>query len=328
MSDLSDRIAGLTPEKRALLLKRLKKNLVTDDINISRRDDITSYPMSFAQQRMWFLNQWETDSPFYNVTSILQIKGDLDVERLQRCLDEVIQRHEILRAYFRIENGKPVQQIYPTLNLDYPFYDLSQLDQEQRKRQLQIITSRDTQKGFNLNSGPLIRCTFVKVDVSLFVVILTMHHIVTDGWSTGIINREISILYDSFSRGLATPLPEIPLQYSDYAAWEKNWLRKDIIQDKIRYWKEILANPNVYLDLPSDFPRPKVQSFRGAHQKILVPDEIKRKLVDLSQNREVSFFMVLLSVYAILLFRYSGQEDIRIGSPVANRNRTELETNI
>ena len=324
--DIQNRIADLTPEKRALLLKRLRKSPLDDETEkIAPRKDSSSYPMSFAQERMWFMNQWEPESPFYNITSVVKITGFLDVSALIRSIKTIYDRHEILHARFVIQNGGPVQIVENRLDLPIDYDDFSTHSIEQKQNDFINLADQEARNGFDLTCCPLLRVRIIKNSDTEFIFFLTMHHIISDGWSVNLFIKEVLFLYDQYRQKDSVDYPELPLQYFDYAEWQKEFLEGEKIKSELSYWKNEIRDGNVVLELPIDHPRPSVQTFNGAHTKIPLHQSITSKIRLLSQQEEASLFMIFLAVFQILLFRYSGQDDIRVGSPVINRSRREFE---
>ncbi|MBA2677961.1 MAG: non-ribosomal peptide synthetase, partial [Ktedonobacteraceae bacterium] len=317
-----------TAEKRALLEQILRKKVSKPK----------SYPLSYAQQRFWFLDQWEPGSSFYNVPLALKLTGTLHIAALERSFNAIVQRHSVLRATFAMEHGQPVQIIAPRLTLSLPVVDLSGTscspDDENEIAQdlaLQRSIALEGQKAFDLQHGPLIRTTLVRLSTHEHVLLLTMHHIVSDIWSMRLLFHEVAVLYEAYATGKEAHLPELPIQYTDFASWQRQWLEKPAKEGRspqeiqLAYWQEQLAGVPPVLDLPTDHPRPVVQTFRGAHHVFTLPVSLSRQMQALSRQERVTPFMILLAAFQVLLARYSSQADIVVGTPVTNRTRTELE---
>jgi non-ribosomal peptide synthetase component F len=317
----------LSPAKRALLEKRLRGEVESDSpLNvIPRRSSTAPAPLSFAQQRLWFLQQLEPDSPFYNEHGAIQLRGSLDVAALERSINEIVRRHETLRTTFEVVEGQPVQAIAPTLTLTLPVVNLCQLPESEQKAEVQRVATQQSQRTFDLVRGALLRWTLLQLGEQDYVLLVTMHHIIYDGWSFGVLVRELAALYDAFSHGKPSPLSELPIQYADFALWQRQWLTGEVLDAQLAYWKQQLGNPPPVLQLPTDYPRPAVQTFRGARTSFCVSADLTQALKVLSQNEDVTLFMTLLAAFKTLLYRYTNTEDIAIGSPVANRNRAEIE---
>ena len=287
-------------------------------VPVSRDEELL---LSFAQQRMWFLYQLDKESPFYNESCQLRIVGKLSVTALEQSINEIIRRHEALRTSFAVREGIPFQAIAPTFTINIPVIDLQSLP----FASVQQIVTQEVRKPFDLDSIPLLRATLLRQEVESHLLILTMHHIITDGWSMGIFFKELEVLYDAFTKGQPNPLPELTIQYADFALWQRKWLTKEVQEKQLEYWKQQLADAPPLLELPTDYPRPPVQTFFGATKKFQLEEHLTSQLITLSQKSGVTLFMTLLAAFGILLHRYSGQDDICIGSPFANRNRQEVD---
>ncbi|MEH1817514.1 MAG: amino acid adenylation domain-containing protein [Nostoc sp.] len=278
-------------------------------------------PLSFAQQRMWFLYHLESQSPFYNEGLQLRVAGVLNVEALQRSINEIIRRHEILRTTFPAVDGKPVQVISPSLTINIPVLDLQGL----KEAEVQQIVTKEARQPFDLSNAPLLRVTLLRLGSESHVLVLIMHHIITDGWSMGIFIQELSNLYRGFTVDSPLLLAELPIQYVDFAVWQRQWLTEAIQKQQLNYWKQQLADAPPLLELPTDKPRPAVQTFCGATQEFQIDQNLSKQIKTFSQQSGATLFHTLLAAFVVLMFRYSGQDDICIGSPIANRNRRELE---
>ena len=282
-------------------------------------------PLSFAQQRLWFLDQLEPGSPRYNVAIVLQITGRLDVQILQRTLDEILKRHESLRTVFAVNDGQPCQNILPVVTIQLPTVDLTEIaSQANRSLAIEQLTVEEAHRSFDLACGPLMRCRLLLLDQMQHVLILTLHHITFDGWSAAILMRELAVLYEAFSAGKAPPLPELRIQYADFAAWQAASLRKPGAAELLAYWKKQLANLSP-LRLPTDRPRRTVPSCRGARKWFSLSPTTTQALTALSRQENATLFMLLLTSFQTLLHRYTGQTDIVTGTPVAGRPHPELE---
>jgi FkbM family methyltransferase len=282
-------------------------------------------PVSFAQQRLWFLNRLEPDSAAYNVPVAVRLAGALEVEALGRALSEVVARHESLRTSFELGEGGPVQIIREPAPLRLEVNDLTILPEAERETEARRLAAEEAGRPFDLAAGPLVRVRLLKLAEEEHVLLLTMHHVVSDGWSMGVLVREVAALYEAFAAGRPSPLAELPVQYADYAAWQREWLQGEVLEEQLAYWKEQLAGAPPVLELPTDRPRPAVKSSRGAaHRFGLQPGALER-LKGLSRQENVTLFMTLLAAWQILLHRYSGQEEVVTGTPVANRTRPETQ---
>ncbi|NVJ07525.1 non-ribosomal peptide synthase/polyketide synthase, partial [Myxococcus sp. AM001] len=282
-------------------------------------------PLSFAQQRLWFLAQLEPGSIVYNVPASVRLSGALNVPALEESFDALVRRHEALRTTFRTEGGSPVQVVDPQGRARLDIVDLRSLPAARREEEAQRIAQEASQRPFDLESGPLLRLALLALSEQDHVLVLVMHHIVSDGWSMGLLVRELTELYAAFSQGQPSRLPELPLQYADYAVWQREWLQGDVLDAQLGYWRKQLAGAPVALELPTDRPRPAVQSLEGAY----VPFSLGRALSDavhaLARREGVTPFMVLLAAFQAVLARYSGQDDVSVGSPIAGRTRAETE---
>lgn len=288
-------------------------------------------PLSYSQERLWFLDQFEAGSASYNLPGAVRLTGELDRSVLRQSLNEIIRRHEVLRTTFAMEEGKAVQVIATALELDIEVTDLSGLPEELRESEVQRHLTADAQKPFDLAHGPLVRASLLALGSSkssgmtAHVLLFTLHHIVSDGWSSAILIREFITLYETYSKHQTSPLAELPIQYADYAIWQRNWLQGERLEQQVSYWKQQLAGAAAVLELPADRPRPVVQSYRGATLYTTVPQSVTEQLRLLGRQQDATLFMVLLAAFNVLLSRYSGQNDLCVGTPVANRNRLEIE---
>ncbi len=282
-------------------------------------------PLSFAQQRLWFLNQLEPDSPFYTMPAAVQLDGLLDVDALQHSLNEIAARHETLRTTFRTIDGQTVQRIAPSGAIAMPLVDLTGLDAPDQHAQVQQLIASAARQPFDLECGPLVRTTLIRLNARQHIFVLNMHHIVSDDWSMGQFIREIGILYQAWTTSTPPALPALPIQYADYAVWQRQWLQGDALSAQLGYWKQHLGGSLPVLDLPTDYPRPPVQTYRGARQTFALPPTLSDQLRTYSQQAGVTLFMTMLAAFQTLLYRYTGQPDVIVGSPIAGRNRSETE---
>jgi len=284
-----------------------------------------SIPLSFAQARLWFLDQLQPNSAFYNIPLALRLSGQLNIAALQSSINAIIQQHEALRTNFTTQEGQPVQVIASTKNLELLVVDLLHLRESEREIEAQRLVNEQANRPFNLEREPLLRGTVLQLGETEYVLLLTMHHIISDGWSMGVFVRELTELYKAFCTGAPPSLPELPVQYADFALWQRQWLQGEILVPQLDYWKEQLLDAPALLELPTDRPRPAVQTFRGGYYYTALSFELSAELTALSKRAGVTLFMTLFAVFGILLYRYSGQDDIVVGTPVANRNRREIE---
>ncbi|HEU5383697.1 MAG TPA: amino acid adenylation domain-containing protein [Ktedonobacteraceae bacterium] len=280
--------------------------------------------LSFAQQRLWFLDRLMPDLPFANISSAFKLTGELRIDVLRASLHAIVQRHESLRTTFVEQHGQPRQAIAPSLSLDLTVHDLQKGNRDQRWHQVEQFLAQETALPFDLRHGPLLRVHLLRLDTHEHVLVLSMHHIITDGWSMSVFWHELSVHYQALSQGQAATLPALPVQYADYTLWQRQWLQGDMLQHQVAYWKAHLAHlPQ--LDLPTDRPRPTAQHFQGRNQYLFISPELTATLKQLSQQEGVTLFMTLLATFQVLLARWSGQEDIAVGTPIAGRTHAELE---
>src|SRR6185369_969547 len=285
-------------------------------------------PLSFAQHRLWFIDQLDPGSPLYNLPVALGVEGPLDAGVLALCLGEIDRRHESLRTVFPVSDGgggEPVQMIRPATPFVLPVADLSGLPESRREAVALCLAGEEAGRPFDLTSGPLLRGVLLRLAADDHVVLLTLHHIASDGWSMGILVREVAALYAAFAAGLPSPLPELPVQYADFAVWQHSWLHGEILENEISFWRRQLADLPPLLELPTDRPRPAAQSYRGATRPVLLPAALAGPVAALARREGATLFMVLLAAFEVLLARASGQDDLAVGSPVAGRNRVETE---
>lgn len=332
MSDLAQNINKLSPAKRALLLQRLReqKELVAQGgvpmtTPIQRQSREAGYaPLSFAQQRVWFIAQLEEEAPVYILPMAFVITGPFDSAALVHGLNELVYRHESLRTRFVVREGHAVQLIDPPYSLHMPHINLTALAEDERAEAVRRLAREEAQRPFDLACGPLVRTHLIHLATDTYVLILSLHHIIADGWSLSIFFRELSQLYAASRAGHAVQLPEMSLQYADYALWQRDWLQGEVLHRQLAYWRKQLADLP-HLALPTDFPRSSVQRFQGGYYRFHLSTVLTLALKQLSQQAGVTLFMTLLAAFSGLLARYSGQEDIAVGTPIANRARSEVQ---
>ncbi|MBV8882381.1 MAG: AMP-binding protein, partial [Chroococcidiopsidaceae cyanobacterium CP_BM_RX_35] len=287
-------------------------------------EEVFIFPVSFAQQRLWFLEQLVPGNPFYNVPTAVRLSGPLNLSALEQTFNEIVRRHEALRTTFRMVEGQLVQILAPELNIPLPIVDLQHLPATIQEQEAQRLTAQAAQQPFDLALGPLLRVQLLQLGETEYVLLLTMHHIVSDGWSIGVLIRELGVLYAALTNHQPSPLAALPIQYADFAQWQRQWLQGEVLATQLAYWQQQLDNLPV-LELPTDRPRPAVQSYRGATQYLELSLDLTQALESLSEAEGVTLFMTLLAAFQTLLYRYTGQTDIAVGSPIANRNRSEIE---
>jgi amino acid adenylation domain-containing protein len=282
-------------------------------------------PVSFAQQRLWFIDQLEPGSAAYNVPSALRLRGRFDPGVLERAVTEIVRRHETLRTVFAMVDGEPVQVVRDTIPLALPVTDLRSLPAESREAVAARLASEEAVRPFDLAAGPLLRVSAMRLDETEWGLLITMHHVVSDGWSIGVLVREVSALYDALAAGREAELPELPVQYADYATWQRRWLVGETLEARLGYWREKLAGAPSLLELPTDRLRPKVQGPRGSSVGVYLASDVSAGLRAYSRREGTTLFMTLLTAWQLLLSRYAGQEDVSVGTPIAGRTRLETE---
>ena len=282
-------------------------------------------PLSWAQERLWFLDQLEGPNSTYNMPLAIQLQGSLDTTSLEQALNELVQRHDVLRTCFQNHGGTPMQWIQPEVSLTLELVDLQMLETSEQTRCIQQHLAENAHTPFDLAKAPLLRASLLRIAAEDHILLTTMHHIVADEWSMGIMIQELTALYSAFNQGQSSPLPALSLQYRDFSHWQRQWLKGDVLQQQLDYWKDYLTGAPSLLELPTDYPRPAQQTYRGQQQTFVLPSELRPQLKQLAQTTGTTLFMVLFAAFSLLLHRYSGQDDIVVGTPIANRNRAEIE---
>jgi amino acid adenylation domain-containing protein len=316
MRDISKYINNLSPEERRVLLAQLLRK---------KANESNFIPLSFAQQRIWFLDQLQQNSAFYNISLAWHLSGQLNIVALESSINEIIQRHEALRTNFAIVGDQPVQVIASTLSFQLQVVNLWHLSENQREIEAKRLATIEANRPFNLEQEPLLRGEVLQLGETEYLLLLTMHHIIWDGWSLGVFVRELTELYKGFCTGKPPILPELPVQYADFALWQRQWLTGEILETQLHYWKEQLKNAPNLLELPTDRARSAVQTFRGRCYYAAFSKELSAELVTLGKRAGVTLFITLFAAFQTLLYRLSGQDDIVVGTPVAGRNRREIE---
>ena len=323
------KLAALSPAKRALLeLKLMKKNggKKAAKQTIPRRTN--QAPLSHHQQGLWAVSQLMPGSSTYHIATAWRLLGKLNVAALKQALDFIVTRHESLRTSFTMVDGVPMQAIADACSLDMPLIDLSDVGESDRKAKAQHILNTEGRRPFDLSRGPLIRSLLLRLGEEEHILMVTIHHIVTDGWSTGVFYRELMELYEAFSAGHASPLAELPIQYADYAVWHREWFQGSIYQAQLAYWKRQFATLPPVLELPTDNSRLNCQPYRAypaERQTLVLSKDLTQRLKELCQKEEITPFMMLLAAFYVLLHRYTSEEDIVVGSPIAGRTMPETE---
>ncbi len=281
--------------------------------------------MSFAQRRMWFLSQWDPSSPAYNIASAVRFSGPLDVEAFGGALSDVIRRHDSLRARFPTQDGAPTQVIEPELTLELPVYGIEGLSEPERDAEVQRRARTEARRPFDVAAGPLLRASLLQLGPEEHVGLFTLHHIVADGWSIGVLIRELAEIYEARVSGRPPRLPDPGIQYSDFAVWQESLLTPARVSTEVAYWREQLGGAPPIVELPTDRPRPPTLSYDGAHLAFEIPSGTGEKLKALAVKERATVFQAFLAAWTVLISRYASQDDICVGIPVANRGRMELE---
>lgn len=325
MTVQASRIANLSPEKQALLNKRLSAHGRGEKSAIPKRSESSPCLLSFAQERLWFLAQMEPDSPYYHIAGVVRLDGVLNAVLLEQALNEVVRRHEALRTTFIVTADGAEQQIESAGAIALAIADLSGPAEARQADALNTLTQAEAGRSFDLKQGPLLRASLVKLAEQRHILLMTMHHIISDAWSLGVLIDEVGGFYRAFAKGLPSEQPELALQYADFADWQRKHLQGETYARPLAYWSQRLASAPKLLELPTDKPRPAELSYRGATLHFTLTTELTEDLQQLSLAAETTLFMVLMAAFAILLQRHSGQNDLCIGYPVANRNRKDIE---
>lgn len=329
MNDLANRIAALTPEQRARFEESLKAKGLrlpqTDQIPRRPLEDVNQFPTSIDQERLWFIEQLQPGNAAYNIFSASRIKGPLDAALMERVVNELIARHEVLRTTFKVVDDQPVQVIHPQMVLKLAPIDLQSMPLEQREQEALRLVTEDFSRPFDLEDGPLLRVGLLRLAADDHVLHVNMHHTVTDRWSGAIFEQETGLLYEAFANNRPSPLPELPIQYADYAVWQRNRAESEIYRKQAAYWTKRLTGLPFVLEVPTDFPRPPIQNFRGARVYTRYSKKLLDALRELSRREGVTMFTLALAAYKALLYRYTSQEMILVGTTFANRNRPELQ---
>ncbi len=327
MNNFAQRIARLSPKRQELLARLLEQERLDFSRTVinPRKRELAHLPLSYAQQRLWFLDQLEPQRSIYNIPESHYFEGALNLEALERSLSEIVRRHEILRTTFASVAGEPMQVIAAAEPLRLEVIDLSRLPAPERENEAQRLANEEAQQPFDLALGPLLRVKLLRLAEAEHVLLLTMHHIVADGWSIGVLERELTALYAAYSAGQSSPLEELTIQYADFALWQREWLQGEVLEKQLGYWREQLGGELPVLELPTDRPRPARQTYRGAVAGLELSEAVSRRLQEISRESGATRFMTLLAAFNVLLWRYSQQSEILIGTPIANRNRAEMD---
>ncbi len=311
-----------TPDKRFDLSPKEQKDLLVDLLS---REEEGVFPLSLGQQRLWFLDQLEPANPAYNVPFGTRLRGRLNAAALSLSIQEIVRRHAILRTTFKMENGTPVQVVGSDCTIEMPVLDLTSAPANAREAEAYRAAAADNRAPFNLATGPLLRLKLIRLDAEEHILVCVMHHIVCDGWSLGIFTRELAALYEHYNSGGPSDLVDLPVQYGDYAVWQREWVAGDFLADQMQYWKQSLQGAAGYLELPTDYPRPAEQTYEGASQTIPVARQLILDATATGHAKQATMFMVMLATFKVLIHSYTRAEDIVVGVPVSGRNRVELE---
>lgn len=310
----------------ATLVDLLRHSAAMPMVPIAQASRERALPLSFAQQRLWFLDQLDPGNPIYSIASAVRLKGQLDPGALERTLNEIVRRHESLRTVFREQQGVAAQFIQPEQRIALPLLSLAGFAEADQKMEVERLAVVEARKAFDLARGPLLRTRLLRLGPEDHVLLFTLHHIISDGWSIGILMREAKAIYAAYTENQESPLPELALQYADYAVWQRGWLKGDVLEHHLAYWKVQLDQMPPFLELPGDRPRPRELSYRGSTLNVSLSKALTEELRVLSQREGVTLYMILLAAFQTLLYRYTGQTDIVVGSPIANRQNTEIES--
>lgn len=327
MSSVSRNPFTVSPQKRALIEAKLRE----EGVIAGSRDAIVPRahggpaPLSFAQQRLWFFDQFEPGSSLYNLLSPILFEGDLDASALEGAFNGLIERHEVLRTSFDFRDGQPVQVVAPVQRLTMSTVDLTGLAEQEQQRKMESLAREEAGRPFDLKRGPLLRTTLLRLADRKYVLLFAVHHIVCDAWSTALMIHELGHLYASIRSGRPASLPELRIQYADFAAWQRQWLQGAVLERQLEYWKAKLGDSLPVLELPADRPRPAIRTFNGSSVSFVVPPAVSQSLKALVQSERATLFMTLLAAFKVLLSRYTGLDDITVGTPIANRQRHEVE---
>lgn len=325
MPSHSARIADLSKEKQALLSKLIKEKSVSVNQSIGKRAAFSPCPLSFAQERLWFLAQMEPENPFYNMAGAVQLQGNLNSPALAQALNEVVRRHEALRTSFQVIDSEVRQVIHDSAAITVDCIDLTALNELQQESIVKTLEVQEAHRVFDLRQTPLLRAALLKLDEQRYVLLMTLHHIVSDEWSLRQLINEVGTYYQTYKNGNPSSAPELPVQYADFAAWQRNRLQGELYDRQIAYWRQYLESAPKALALPADRPRPAVMSYRGANHEFELDHKTTAALIELSRQADTTLFAVMMAAFTVLLSRYSGQDDICVGYPTANRNHRDIE---
>ena len=315
------------PKKTSGFWKSIKSNIKSKNkaFAIKPTPRNGNLPLSFAQERLWLLEQLHPGNPVHNLRAVYRLKGSVNVAALEQSIQEIVRRHEILRTTFSVVNGQPVQVISPDVTIKLPVIDLEHLSVEEREAEVRRMAAREAQQSFDLTRGPLLSVKLLRLPEAEYVFIRTIHHIINDVWSDTVLLREVAKLYEAFCSGKPSPLPKLSIQYADFARSQREWLQGDVLKSQLNYWKQKLGGNISLLDLPVKKSAPKLPSYRGAAKVMVLSEKLTKEVKALSHQEGVSLFVVLLAAFKTLLYQYSGQTDIILASPVVGRQQMETK---
>jgi amino acid adenylation domain-containing protein len=329
VTDLDKRLAALSPEQRKILLRRLNRDTAAADSGVEtiqpKGRETNVFPLSFSQQRLWILDQLEPGNAAYNIPIAIRMQGNLQIAALEKSLAEIVRRHEPLRTAFIAIDGKPMQVIHPPEEIILPVVDLSVLPKSEQEAKAAQWMSEEAMRPFDLKQAPLLRTMLLKLSETETIFLITVHHIISDAWSMVVFVRELEALYEAFCKEHPSPLPALSIQYADFAQWQLQWVENGNIKTQLEYWKTKLSAPIPTLELATDYVRPPVQTFNGAKHSVTLTQSLTASLKELGRQENATLFMVLLAAFKTLLYRYTGQTDVIVGSPIAGRNHPKLE---
>jgi hypothetical protein len=316
----------LSPLKRRVLQLMLEKkgNQPKSSTAIQPRQGCGPCQLSYAQERIWFFEQLEPGTPAYNIPAAVRLTGALQMEALRQALSEILRRHEALRTVFRIGNDGPIQSTAPNPRLPLRIVDLRNSAQSGGDNEMRRLARQECERPFDLSVGPLLRCCLWQLDGE-FVALVITHHIASDGWSLPLLFGEMAALYEAFSNGRPSPLPSLPIQYADFAQWQREWLQGEVLERQLSYWKSRVGDAPAGPSIKTDHARASEQTFRGAKSSVVMSHALLSSLKELGRDEGVTLFMLMLAAFETLLYRYTWQEDVIVGTPIANRNRPETE---
>nr|NCS29801.1 AMP-binding protein [Microcystis aeruginosa F13-15] len=312
-------------KQKLLKLLLQKKGIGVKTNTIPSRNPSQLVPLSFSQERLWFLYQLEANGYTYNMAFRFQIEGNLDIDIFRKALETIMQRHELLRTCFQEVDEIPRQIIKPKIQLNLPLVDLQSLSSREQTQELERLTEQEIYTPFDLTQAPLMRTFLVKLKADSYLLFLSLHHSIFDGWSMKVLLQELSRLYEAFLQKQSNPLPDLPIQYGDFAVWQRQQLQGDKLTQEVNYWQQQLTGIPPLLEIPTDHPRPPIQTFKGNNCTFKLSPELSQHLKNISQTSTATLNMTLLTAFNVLLYRYSRQEDIVIGIPSGNRQFPEIE---